>query len=253
MTTIVSRRTVPNWDNELELCFDGHMLVAGVDEAGRGAWAGPLVAGAVIFPNPHTLQAAQSAADLSEELAALRDSKMLTEHVRERLLGAIYESALAVGVGIVSPALIDVIGIGPSNRLAMARAIRSMGVWPDYLVIDAFRLPTVPVQQRPIIKGDATCMSIAAASVVAKVTRDRIMHVLNEEYPAYSFAQHKGYGTPTHAAAILREGVTPVHRKSFAPIKEAMGLDGDRRPKGTGKGRRGARQVAELLDLADEE
>ena len=224
MALAVSRRTVPDWSNELELCFDGHMLVAGVDEAGRGAWAGPLVAGAVIFPNPNELEIAESAADLSEELARLRDSKMLTSNVREQLLDAIKSSALAVGVGVVSPALIDQIGIGPSNRLAMARAIRALGVWPDYLVIDAFRLPLVRIQQRPIVKGDATCMSIAAASVVAKVTRDRIMRSLDNAHPGYHFSKHKGYGTPLHAEAILNGGVTPMHRKSFAPIQEALGL-----------------------------
>jgi len=228
MAVAVGRRVVPHWQNELQLCFGGHMLVAGVDEAGRGAWAGPLVAGAVIFPNPHELGIASSAADLSDELAALRDSKMLTENVREQLLDAIESSAQAVGVGIVSPALIDAIGIGPSNRLAMARAIRDLPLRPDYLVIDAFRLPLMPIQQRPIIKGDAICMSIAAASVVAKVTRDRIMRSLDEEYPGYNFARHKGYGTTVHAEAILREGVTPVHRKSFAPIKVALGvMDGE--------------------------
>jgi ribonuclease HII len=224
MTLAVSRRMAPDWENELELCFDGHMLVAGVDEAGRGAWAGPLVAGAVIFPNPNELNIAESAADLSAELAALRDSKMLTSNVREQLLDAIKSSALAVGVGIVSPALIDLIGIGPSNRLAMARAIRDLSIRPDYLVIDAFRLPLVPIQQRPITKGDATCMSIAAASVVAKVTRDRIMRSLDIEHSGYNFSRHKGYGTPEHAQAILKEGVTSIHRKSFAPIKEALGL-----------------------------
>jgi ribonuclease HII len=227
MTALMTRRVAPNWENELQLCFGGHMLVAGVDEAGRGAWAGPLVAGAVIFPNPHELLVASSAADLSAELAALRDSKMLAEHIREQLLDAIKSTALAVGVGIVSSALIDAIGIGPSNRLAMSRAIRDLGVRPDYLVIDAFRLPLMPIQQRPIIKGDATCMSIAAGSVVAKVTRDRIMRRYDEEFPAYGFAQHKGYGTSQHAEAILSAGVAPIHRKSFAPIKVALGLQPD--------------------------
>lgn len=211
------------------------MLVAGVDEAGRGAWAGPLVAGAVIFANPHELDATGQVVDLSSELAALRDSKMLSESVREPLFDIIRASALAVGVGIVSSALIDTIGIGPSNRLAMSRAIRDLGVWPDYLLLDAFRLPLMPIQQRPMIKGDATCMSIAAASVVAKVTRDRIMRGLDLAHPGYDFAQHKGYGTPQHAHAILREGVTPVHRKSFAPIKEALGLDGGRKTKDEGR------------------
>jgi len=233
MAVAVGRQTVPNWQNELQLCLDGHMLVAGVDDAGRGAWAGPLVAGAVIFPNPYHLASAEDSVGpdnaglphLSDQLAALRDSKMLTEHVREQLLGTVNSTAVAVGVGIVSPALIDLIGIGPSNRLAMARAIRALGVTPDYLVLDAFRLPLMPIQQRPIIKGDASCMSIAAASVVAKVTRDRIMRGLDEVYAGYHFARHKGYGTGLHADAILRNGITPIHRKSFAPIKAALELD----------------------------
>jgi ribonuclease HII len=236
MAVAVGRQTVPNWQNELPLCFGGHMLVAGVDEAGRGAWAGPLVAGAVIFPNPHELASAENdenadnaesdgLSQLSARLATLRDSKMLTEKVREQLLDIIVSTALAVGVGIVSPVLIDLIGIGPSNRLAMSRAVRALGLTPDYLVLDAFRLPLMPIQQRPIIKGDATCMSIAAASVVAKVTRDRLMRRLDEDYPGYSFARHKGYGTGLHAEAILREGITPIHRKSFAPIRAALELD----------------------------
>ncbi len=180
--------------------------------------------GAVIFPGPHELEASGNGGleELSRELAALRDSKMLTANVREQLIDVIKSTALAVGVGIVSPALIDKIGIGPSNRLAMTRAIRDLDIWPDYLVLDAFRLPLMPVQQRPIIRGDASCMSIAAASVVAKVTRDRIMRRLDEEYAGYSFSQHKGYGTALHAEALLQKGVTPVHRKTFAPIREAL-------------------------------
>jgi ribonuclease HII len=233
MAIAVGRQTVPNWENELQLCLDGHMLVAGVDEAGRGAWAGPLVAGAVIFPNPYDPGSAESGDSpdneglqhLSARLTALRDSKMLTEHVREELLDTINSTALAVGVGIVSPALIDLIGIGPSNRLAMARAIRALAPVPDYLVLDAFRLPLMPIQQRPIIKGDASCMSIAAASVVAKVTRDRIMRGLDDEYAGYHFARHKGYGTRLHAEALLRNGITAIHRKSFAPIRAALELD----------------------------
>jgi ribonuclease HII len=118
----------------------------------------------------------------------------------------------------VSPALLDVIGVGPANRLAMARAVRALEVRPDFLLLDAFRLPSMPIPQRPIIKGDATCMSISAASVVAKVTRDRMMCELDAAYPGYGFAQHKGYGTQLHAEALDRLGVLPIHRRSFAPI-----------------------------------
>ncbi len=219
MERIATRRIFPSWDFEHELYAKGHLLIAGVDEAGRGAWAGPLVAGAVVLPRPDQLA---HTPELSESLAELRDSKMLTPHTRERLLSLIKGVALAVGVGIVSNALIDVIGIGPANRLAWARALRSLGVQPDHLLLDAFRLPGVKLPQKAIIRGDAACMSIAAASVVAKVTRDAIMCEMEETHPGWGFAQHKGYGTRLHSDSIKLLGVAPVHRKSFAPIKAAM-------------------------------
>jgi ribonuclease HII len=212
-------RARPSWDHELDLCAQGSATIAGVDEAGRGAWAGPLVAGAVVLPHPDVLAAMEEAEKLAEEMAKLRDSKMLTPATRERLLGAIKAVAVATGVGIVSPGLVDLIGVGPANRLAMARAVRDLGVWPDYLLIDAFRLPAMPIPQRPIIRGDATCMSIAAASVVAKVVRDHIMHEQDALHPGYYFAQHKGYGTRQHVDALLRLGVSPIHRRTYAPIK----------------------------------
>jgi ribonuclease HII len=212
---------VPNWDHELELHSKGFTLIAGVDEAGRGAWAGPLVAAAVIFPHPQTFKPAGNIDDvpgLSTELDRLRDSKLLSACIREELLSHIQSAALAIGVGVVSSALLDVIGVGPGNRLAMTRAVRDLGVRPHFLLLDAFRLPTMPLPQRPIIKGDATCMSISAASVVAKVTRDRMMVQLGERYPGYSFDQHKGYGTRHHLQALLQLGVTPQHRRCFSPI-----------------------------------
>ncbi len=190
-------------------------MIAGVDEAGRGAWAGPLVAGAVILPHPDLL-----ASDvLAPELAYLRDSKMLSAATREKLLEVIKSVALAVGVGVVSPGLIDAIGLGPANRLAMSRAVHNMGVQPHFLLVDAFRLPSMHVPHRPIIKGDATCMTIAAASIVAKVTRDRMMEEQEAYYPGYGFARHKGYGTRLHASALGELGLLPIHRRSFAPIK----------------------------------
>src|SRR5687768_7043336 len=194
---------VPTWDNELELCSSGHRLVAGVDEAGRGAWAGPLVAGAVILPHPHLLRANGKSDDLREQLGALRDSKMLSPNVREELLALIERVAVGVGVGVVSSGLADVIGIGPANRLAMARAVRALPVRPDFLLLDAFPLRTMPIPQRPIIRGDATCISIAAASIVAKVARDRMMCEQDALYPDYGFAQHKGYGTRQHVEALI--------------------------------------------------
>lgn len=211
---------------------EGFKLIAGVDEAGRGAWAGPLVAAAVIFPHPRTFSDDACPPGLAAELDRLRDSKLLTACVREELLECVRATALAVGVGVVSPGLADLVGIGPANRIAMARAVRDLGTCPDFLLLDAFRLPTMPLPQRAIIKGDATCMSIAAASIVAKVTRDRIMQELGEDYPGHGFEQHKGYGTRAHVEALLRLGVSPLHRRSFAPIKallngEIMALKAD--------------------------
>ncbi len=218
---------VPNWDNELELHSGGYSLVAGVDEAGRGAWAGPLVAGAVVFPPLPQSSAAgtglpQLIGAFSLSLSALRDSKVLSAAVREELLPAIESLALATGVGIVSPAVVDAIGLGAANRLAMARAVRNTGLWPDFLLVDAFRLPALPIPQRPIIRGDASCVSIAAASIVAKVARDRIMCGYDAAFPGYCFAQHKGYGTRLHADCISQLGVSPLHRRSYAPIKAAL-------------------------------
>jgi ribonuclease HII len=164
MDKVLARRSIPDWNFEHELFTRGHQIVAGVDEAGRGAWAGPLVAGAVVLPRPEALL---DAPDITAGLAELRDSKMLTANTRERLLDLIHEVAVGVGVGIVSPALIDVIGIGPANRLAWVRALRSLSVQPDHLLLDAFKLPAMRIPQKSIIRGDAVCISIAAASVVA--------------------------------------------------------------------------------------
>lgn len=216
------RRMTPDWANELDLHARGYGLVAGVDEAGRGAWAGPLVAGAAMFRHPHEVASGSTAAEMVAALSCLKDSKMLSAIMREKLLPAIESLALATGVGVVSPAVVDAIGVGPANRLAMARAVRALGIWPDYLLIDAFRLPTMPLPQRPIVKGDATCMSIAAASIVAKVARDHIMCDHDAAYPGYSFARHKGYGTSVHVDAIANLGVSPLHRRSYAPIKAAI-------------------------------
>ena len=214
----ITHHPPPTWEQELELCSLGASLVAGVDEAGRGAWAGPVVAGAVIFPQPEALLERMRRDELAAELSLLRDSKLLPAALREQLFDVIGATACAAGVGIVSPALVDVIGLGPANRLAMTRAVRDLGVRPHFLLVDAFKIHSLRIPQRPIIRGDALCMSIAAASIVAKVTRDRIMRGYDAEYPGYGFAQHKGYGTRAHVAALLKLGVSPLHRRSYAPI-----------------------------------
>jgi ribonuclease HII len=201
----------PDWETERGCHAQGYALVAGCDEVGRGAWAGPLVAAAVIFP--------PALAEAWADLAPVRDSKQLTPKARERLAVCIRQHALAVGIGQVSPGLGDVIGWGAANRLALVRAVRALAVPPDYLLLDAFGLPGLALPQLPLIKGDARCISIAAASIVAKVHRDALLVAAHAVYPAYDFATHKGYGTPVHAAALTAAGPSPFHRRTFAPVK----------------------------------
>lgn len=221
--TTTPRQLIPTWEHELALHSQGIEVMAGVDEAGRGAWAGPLVAAAVVFPHPDLLTEMMTLDDRARGLSMLRDSKMLSAAVRERLAETVREFALAVGVGVVSSGLLDVIGVGPGNRLAMSRAVRDLGVWPDFLLVDAFKIHSMSIPQRPIIKGDATCMTIAAASVLAKVARDHMMQAFEAEYPGYDFARHKGYGTREHVSALLKLGVSPLHRRCFAPVGAMVG------------------------------
>ncbi len=176
--------------------------ICGVDEAGRGPLAGPVVAGAVVLPK-------------DEIIYYLNDSKKLSEKKREELFPLIKEKALAWGVGIVSPATIDEINILQATYQAMREAIAALGVEPDLFLNDAVRIPDVTAEQLPIVKGDAKSASIAAASILAKVTRDHIMDEYDKLYPAYGFAKHKGYGTKEHVEAILTEGPCPIHRQSF--------------------------------------
>jgi ribonuclease HII len=207
--------TDPNLDEELALCRAGHRLIAGIDEAGRGPMAGPVVAAAVILPldNPHRL---------TQTLAGVQDSKRLTASQRDYLFPKILGVALAVGVGVVSPQIIDTIGITRAARLAMLGALNRLGHRPDHLLIDGFELPDPPAPQRAIIQGDQKCLSVAAASIAAKVTRDRIMRDLDEVYPGYGFARHKGYITRDHKLALYHQGPSPVHRLSFAPVQTVL-------------------------------
>ena len=217
----------PDWEVERGCHVQGYQLVAGCDEVGRGAWAGPLVAAAVIFPpalaravDDPTPPGDPALAAAWAALAPVRDSKQLTPQAREALVGPIRQHALAVGVGLVSSGLGDLIGWGAANRLALVRAVRALAIRPDYLLLDAFGLPGLALPQLPLIKGDARCISIAAASIIAKVARDGLMVAAHAAYPAYDFARHKGYGTATHATALQAAGPSPLHRRTFAPVRD---------------------------------
>ena len=177
-------------------------LICGIDEAGRGPLAGPVVAGAVILAS-------------GDEILWLNDSKKLSARKREELYDVIMEKAVSVGVGMASPAEIDAVNILKATYLAMRRAISDLNVIPDMLLNDAVVIPEVPIRQVGIVKGDQKSVSIAAASIIAKVTRDRIMQDYDEEYPGYSFAVHKGYGTGGHYEAIRELGPCPIHRMTF--------------------------------------
>src|SRR5437016_11605507 len=183
----------------------GHARVAGIDEAGRGPLAGPVVAAAVVVTPEHRIR-------------GLRDSKLLPPERRDELFVAIHDRALAVGVAIVDHATIDRVNILQATRLAMIDALRRLPVAPDLIITDFVALPEVPCPQKNLVGGDARCASVAAASIVAKVTRDRIMRALDVEFPMYGFAQHKGYATPDHLAALDRHGPCPVHRRTFAGV-----------------------------------
>ncbi len=182
--------------------YHEYAYICGIDEVGRGPLAGPVVAGAVILPK-----------DCS--LLYLNDSKQLSEKKREELYGQIMETAVSVGLGCNSPQRIDEINILQATYEAMREAIKALSPQPDLLLNDAVTIPEVKIKQVPIIKGDAKSISIAAASIVAKVTRDRLMVKYDEIYPEYGFASNKGYGSAMHMDAIRKYGPTPIHRKSF--------------------------------------
>lgn len=185
-----------------ERTYQEYQFICGIDEAGRGPLAGPVVAGAVILPKGCTIR-------------YLNDSKQLSEKKREQLFEEIMEKAEAVGVGIVSPERIDEINILQADYEAMRQAIGQLKTKPDLLLNDAVTIPDVPVKQVPIIKGDAKSLSIAAASIIAKVTRDRLMTEYDKLMPEYGFAVHKGYGTAAHIEALRQYGPSPIHRKTF--------------------------------------
>ncbi len=194
------RRLDSMWTYERR--YESYGLMCGIDEAGRGPLAGPVVAGAVILPE-------------NCRILYLNDSKKLTEKRREELYEEITEKAVAWGVGMVSPARIDEINILQATYEAMREAVGKLQVEPQILLNDAVRIPQVSIPQVPIIKGDAKSLSIAAASVVAKVTRDRLMREYDKVMPEYGFASHKGYGSAAHIEALKKYGPSPIHRRSF--------------------------------------
>ena len=215
------RRPLPRYPHhhwERKLARQGYCAIAGVDEAGRGSWAGPLVAAAVVLPRPRPA--------LRRKLAGLRDSKQLSAAQRWRLFDRIESVAIGIGVGLVAASTIDQLGLAAAGRLALAQAAANLAVAPDYLLIDAFRLPELDCPQEAIVHGDALCLSIAAASVIAKVHRDALLSDLARLYPAFGFERNKGYGTPEHHRALEEYGPTPEHRASYAPVRAALELRG---------------------------
>ncbi len=199
------------YDEEEALLELGYSYIAGMDEVGRGPLAGPVVAGVVVLP-PRPEGA---------WLDGIRDSKAMTAAQRERSYEAILQNAWGAATGEASAFEIDEVGIVPATALAMRRALDALALMPQFLLLDAFPLSDVDIPQKAIVKGDALSLSIAAASVVAKVTRDRTMAALDMKYPGYGFANHKGYGSAEHIRSIEKLGPCPVHRYSFAPIRHS--------------------------------
>jgi ribonuclease HII len=204
----VTRPDRPTLDHEQRFLQAGYAAVAGIDEAGRGAWAGPVVAAAVIL----NLSAALS-------LREVNDSKQLSPRQREALYPIIIDQCTAYGLGQSSAAEIDAIGIVPATRLAMTRAVEALTPPPTALIIDAVRLPQVNLPQDVFNFADSISLSVAAASILAKVARDHLMIELDAQYPQYALARHKGYGTRLHQTALQSIGPCEIHRKSFKPIR----------------------------------
>jgi ribonuclease HII len=195
--------------DDWQIGLDQYQWIAGVDEVGRGPLAGDVVAAAVIL-------------DPSKPIAGLDDSKKLSEKKREALFPEICEKALAFSIARATPAEIDEINILQASLLAMHRAVEGLAVQPEFVLVDGNRLPRWSYPARAVVKGDSRVQSIAAASILAKVTRDREMLILDQAYPGYGLAQHKGYPSPMHLEALQRLGPAPIHRRSFAPVRNYL-------------------------------
>jgi len=195
------------WRYERMALAMGYEVVAGVDEVGMGPLAGPVVGGAVVPP-------------IGVRMSGLDDSKLLTVEERERLDLVIRRKAVAVSVCAVDHAQVDSLGLTRARHLATAGAVAGLKIRAEYLLVDAWDVPEAPLPQMAVVRGDRTCASIMAASIVAKVARDRAMIEYDRMYPGYGFAGHKGYATPAHRSAILRLGPSPIHRTTWAPFRE---------------------------------
>ncbi len=196
---------------EKELYAQGIQLIAGVDEVGRGPLAGPVAAAAVILPK-------------NCKIPGLNDSKKIPKSKHQAIYQAVLDQAISVGIGLKDNHVIDQVNIYEATKLAMLEAIHELEPQPQHLLIDAMKLD-LPISQTSIIKGDANSLSIAAASIVAKVTRDQMMAAYDQEYPGYDFAQNAGYGTTKHLEGLEKQGVSPIHRRSFEPIKSMTDVD----------------------------
>ena len=206
-------RTLPDFSIEMEIADGSELLVAGVDEVGRGTLAGPVVAAAAILPGPVP----------SQYKLLVNDSKVLSAAMREKAFTWLVDWCVSYGVGACSVDEIDSMGIVASTKQAMLRAIVELDPQPDHLLIDAVQLPDVGIPQTSIVKADARSQSAAAASIIAKVTRDKLMaNIFDQEYPGYGFASHKGYGTEIHMLALKELGASPIHRRSFKPVKDLL-------------------------------
>ncbi len=203
--------TSPHLQKEIALLEQGYYFIAGLDEAGRGAWAGPVVAAAVILP--------LNRPNLTDALVGLHDSKKLTPGKRVQLFEVIQKTALACAVGLAPAAMVDKLNVIGATRYAMQQAIAGLHIRPDYLLLDHLRLPASNLPQDAFPKADNISLTVAAASVIAKVTRDRLMVDFNQTYPIYAFDRHKGYGTGAHRAALVEHGPCPLHRLSYKPVK----------------------------------